>query len=52
MDQMGTLLESYAVQTKTRDYYHLLVSRFYYWAKQRRLGLHPPSQLEQADQCK
>ena len=46
MGQLGTLLESEAVQPKTRDYYHLLVSRFYYWAKQRRLDLHPPSQLD------
>ncbi|CAK0838276.1 unnamed protein product [Prorocentrum cordatum] len=37
---------SYAVQTKTRGYNHLLVSRFYYWAKQRRLGPRPPPQLD------
>ncbi|CAK0879867.1 unnamed protein product, partial [Prorocentrum cordatum] len=46
MGQLGILLESEAAQPKTREYYHLLVSRFFYWAKQRRLGPHPPGQLD------
>ncbi|CAK0892102.1 unnamed protein product, partial [Prorocentrum cordatum] len=48
MGQLGALLESEVVQPKTREYYHLLVSRFVYWAKQKRLNLRPPNQLDGA----